>query len=204
MSTIAPTMPMMTPEEPRWVPSPLYRMTLAQYEAMIASGAFKDHDRFRLINGYLVAKMTQNPPHVIADDLCGQALARVLAGWYVRPAKPIRLPGQESMPEPDRCVVRGSTRDYRGRHPGPDDIVLVVEVSDASLSDDREMATEVYGPAGIPVYWIVNVVDNQVEVYTGPGPDGYTSRVDFKPGQVLPVVIDGRQLGAIAVDDILP
>ena len=60
---------------PEWVPSPLYRWNLEQYEAMVASGAFTEHDRFHLINGYVVAKMTQGDPHCTADDLCGAALA---------------------------------------------------------------------------------------------------------------------------------
>jgi Uma2 family endonuclease len=61
-----------------------------------------------------------------------------------------------------------------------------------------------YATDGIPVYWIVNLVDLQVEVYTGPSPGDYRSRADYKPGQVVPVVIDGRHLGDIAVNDILP
>src|SRR5438045_5511312 len=96
-----------SPADSGWVPSPLYRMTLEQYEAMVASGAFTARDRFHLINGYLVSKMTQNPPHSTADDLCGSALDRTIpAGWYVRSAKPVRIPSQISKPEPDRCVGR--------------------------------------------------------------------------------------------------
>ena len=62
----------------------------------------------------------------------------------------------------------------------------------------------VYGAAGIPVYWIVNLMDRQVEVYTGPGPDGYASREDFREGTDVRVVIDGVEVGRIAVADILP
>jgi Uma2 family endonuclease len=204
MSAIASTMPTTPPSAPAWVPSPLYRMTVEEFEAMIASGALKTRPRLHLVLGLLVEKMTQHPPHVIADDLCGQELARVLPGWYIRAAKPIRLPTQASEPEPDRCVVRGTTRRYLGQHPGPADIVLVAEVADSSLADDREMGARVYGPAGLPVYWIINVVDRQVEVYTDPGPSGYATRRDHRPGDVIPVVIDGQPMGGIAVDDILP
>jgi Uma2 family endonuclease len=180
-------------------------MTIEQYEAMVESGAFKTRDRFHLVNGYLVAKRTQNPPHVVADELCGGELMRIIpGGWHLRPSKPIRLPGRDSELEPDRCVVRGTIRDYERRHPGPDDIAMIVEVVDSSLSADREMAAAVYGPSRIPVCWIVNVVNRQVEVYTDPGPQGYRSRVDFPEGQTVPVVIEGRQLGEIVVADILP
>ena len=126
------------------------------------------------------------------------------ASYFVTAAKPIRLPRQASEPEPDRCVVRGAIRDYENRHPGPDDIALVVEVADSSLAGDRQMATQVYGPAGILVYWIVNLVQRQVEVYTSPGPQGYGSCVIFTEGQSIPVVIDGQPCGHLAVADILP
>jgi Uma2 family endonuclease len=205
MSTLASTMPTTPPAEPIWIPSPLYRMTVAQYEAMVASGAFSERDRVHLINGFLVEKTTQPPPHTIADILCGDELDRVIPpGWHVRPAKPVRLPGQATMNEPDRCVVRGSARDYLASDPGPGDIALLVEVADSRLADDRELADKVYGPAGIPVYWIINLVDRQVEVFTSPGPGGYSPCAVFAPGQAVPVVIGGQQIGAIAVDDVLP
>jgi Uma2 family endonuclease len=189
---------------PRWLPSPLYRMSVEEYEAMVASGAFAGRNRFHLINGYLVEKMTHNPPHAIADDLCGRELARVLPGWYIRPAKPVRLPAQNSEPEPDRCVVRGTIVDYDTRHPGPADILLVVEVADSSLSEDRGYAAKLYGPAGIPVFWIIDVRGRRVEVYTNPGEQGYGTPEIFAEGQSVPVVIDGREIGRIAVGDVLP
>ena len=80
---------------------------------------------------------------------------------------------------------------------------LLVEVSRTNVSADRQQGS-LYGRTGIPVYWIVNLVDRWVEVYTDPGPTGYASRKDFPSGQQIPVVIDGRQGGQIAVDDILP
>ncbi len=203
MSTITSTTSP-APAMPAWIPAPLYRMTVEEYEAMVASGAFKGRNRFHLINGYLVEKMTQNPPHTIADMRCGAELDRVIPpGRHVRPSKPVRIPGRDSEPEPDRCVVRGTIDDYEA-HPGPDDVALVVEVADSSLAEDRKLATEVYGPAGIPVYWIVDVRGRRVEVYTGPGPQGYGPPEIFAEGQSVPVVIGGREVGRIAVADILP
>ena len=192
------------PALPDWIPSPLYRLTVDQYEAMVDAGIFGERDRVHLINGCLVEKMTHHPTHAIADDLCGEALRLVLPpGWYIRPGKPVRIPGLASMSEPDRSVARGSIRDYSGQHPGPDDLALVVEVSDSSLDEDRKRA-EIYGKAGIPVYWIVNLIDGQVEVYSNPGPNGYQSHEVLAPGHVLSVVIDGVEVGEIPVSDILP
>ena len=87
---------------------------------------------------------------------------------------------------------------------GREDIVLVVEVADSSLAKDRLMGSEVYGPSGIPVYWIVNLVHRQVEVYTEPGPEGYRSCEVVSEGQSVSVVIEGQSLGQIAVADLLP
>lgn len=80
---------------------------------------------------------------------------------------------------------------------------MVVEVAQTSLNEDRKLA-QLYGASGIPIYWIVNLVDRKVEVYSGPGPAGYASRVDYTADQDLIVVLDSAQVGRIAVADILP
>jgi Uma2 family endonuclease len=197
------------PAGPEWLPTPPYRLTLEQYERMVDEGIIGEHDRVHLINGILVAKVTQNDPHCTADDLLGVALQALLPpGWYIRAAKPVRIRGRggrrDSKPEPDRCIVRGTIRDYERRTPGPADVALIAEVADSSLAEDRKLAAEVYGPASIPVVWIVDVRGRQVEVYTGPGPHGYGATAVFAEGQSVPVVIGGREVGRIAVADILP
>jgi Uma2 family endonuclease len=103
------------------------------------------------------------------------------------------------------AIVRGTRAAFRGRHPEPADIALITEVGDASLARDRGDKWVAYGRAGIPVYWIVNLRDRQVEVYTNSDPaGGYRFRVDYRPGDDVPVVIDGREVGRIAVTDLLP
>jgi Uma2 family endonuclease len=187
-------------ELPSW---PLYRMSIERYEAMVDSGVFTKRDRLHLINGLLVAKMTKNPPHVVACDLTRAAIDGLsLAGWYTRVGDPVRLP-PDSEPEPDVALVRGAIRDYSNHHPEPADVALVVEIADSSLTDDRKMA-RIYGNAGIAVYWIVNLVDRQIEVCSGPHADGYTACDLFRPGDIVPVVVDGKIVGQIAVDDLLP
>ncbi len=197
MSTITTTSPFF---ESPW---PLYRMPVEQYEAMVESGILTERDKLQLVNGMLVVKVTQGDAHCTADDLCREALAAAIpAGWYVRPNKPVRLP-PDGEPEPDHAVVRGTIRDYRHRHPGAADVAMVVEIALSSLREDRAMAV-VYASAGIPVYWIVNLVDRHVEVYSGPRPDGYATTEVYGPGSQVPIVIDGTIVGQIAVDDILP
>jgi Uma2 family endonuclease len=188
-----------------WLPpaGSIYRLSVEQYEAMVRSGLFTKRDRLHLINGVLVAKMTKKPPHVIGCEKGRDALMRIVpAGWRVTVEAPVRIPDYNE-PEPDLAVVRGSVDDYEERHPEPLDLALIVEVADSSLREDRDLSL-VYGVGGVPVYWIVNLVDRQVEVYTEPGPNGYRSSVIFRPGQFVPLMIDGIEAGRILVDDMLP
>lgn len=197
--------PMTTiPGAPDWIPPRLRRMSVEEYERLAASGIIPSSSRYHLINGYLVEKMTHNPPHATSFQRTGAELGRVVpAGWHIRPALPVRLPAQASSPEPDHCVARGTIDDYADRHPGAADVALVVEVADSSLAEDREYAARVYAPAGIPACWIVDVNHRQVEAHADPGPHGYRSITTFTEGQSVPLVIDGREVGRIAVVDML-
>jgi Uma2 family endonuclease len=194
----------MIPEIPPRVPTSFYRQTLEQYEATIEAGIVGKRDHVHLIDGLLVSKMTENAPHMTADLLCGEELQRVLPpGWHIRPGKPIQIPGLTGRPEPDRAVVRGTLRGFGLRHPQPSDNAMVVEVSDASPADDRKLAM-LHGLAGIPIYWIVNLVDSQVEVYSRPGSAGHEALEVLAPGHILSVVPDGVEVGRIPAEDVLP
>jgi Uma2 family endonuclease len=182
---------------------PPYRMSIDQYEKLVDSGVFTKQDKLQLINGRLVAKVTKNPPHAVASDRCRDALSRSLPnGWSVRTENPVRLP-PGSEPEPDQCVVRGELTDYVKRNPCADDVGLLIEISDASLADDRKMA-RTYSASGIPVDWIVNLVDHHVEVHTSPTSDGYGDTQIYRRGEESPIMLDGIVVGRIAVSDIHP
>jgi Uma2 family endonuclease len=185
-----------------WVPSDLYRMTVDEYERI--GGMLNDPDKVELIDGYVVWKMSKNPPHVATVKRTYETLDALLpAGWTWQKEDPVRIPDFNE-PEPDVAILRGSDDDYTDRIPEPSDAALVVEVADSTLERDRGRKYLAYSFGGIPIYWIVNLVDSHVEVYSDPAPDGYRSRQDFKPGQDVPVLIDGREIGRIAVADILP
>jgi Uma2 family endonuclease len=202
MSTLA-SMPTQ-PAAPLPIPGSLYRMTLEQYESLIASGFFAKQDDVHLINGYVVNRMAESPLHGAVLEAVRIAIGAILlATWHTRSQSGLRVPAQVSIPRPDLAVVRGDWRDYSGRYPDPADVALVAEVSVSSLDKDRELADS-YGKAGIPVYWLVNVDDGQVEVYSNPGPSGYQSHEVLAPGHVLSVVVDGVEIGEIPVADILP
>jgi Uma2 family endonuclease len=180
-----------------------FRLTVDEYEAMVSSGVFTERDRLHPINGILVAKMPKKPPRAIACEKAHGALhGTVGAGWRVMAEAPVRL-SEHSEPEPDIALARGSADDYTERHPGPADVPLIVEVADSSLREDRQLV-RVYGAAGVSVYWIVNLVDRCIEVYTDPRPDGYDTCTVYRPGQSVPVVLVGVEVGRIPIDDILP
>jgi hypothetical protein len=187
----------------------LYRMSLEKYEQLIESGYFTEYDRFLLVEGLLVAKMTQHPPHVTSAELCDLALRKILpVGWHLRNDRPLRIPARESMPEPDLVIARGEIRDYSRRHPEPPDVALVVEVSDSSLDKDRTLMFRTYGGGEVTRYWIVNLIDRQVEVYSSPSgssePVGYRHCEVFLPGQDVPLLIGEAEVGRIPVVDLLP
>jgi Uma2 family endonuclease len=201
MATIALARPTVSPAH--LALSDLYRMNVHEYERIVAAGALDD-DRLELIDGYMVKKMPKNPPHSWSTKALLKRLEGLLKpGWTWRLEQPVRIP-EFNEPEPDIAIVRGTDDDYKYHTPGPLDVVLLVEVSESTLVRDQGEKLLAYAQAGIAVYWIVNLVDRQVEVYTGPGPSGYRTREDFHAGQAVPVVIDGHEVGRIAVADILP
>ncbi len=104
------------------------------------------------------------------------------------------------------AVIRAELEYDSSRDATAADCCLVVEVADRSLADDQGKKLAGYAWAGIPVCWIINLRAGQVEVYTGPNPAAgqYGNHVDDRPGQAIPVIIDGQVVGQIAVADLLP
>ncbi|MEG3890373.1 Uma2 family endonuclease [Microcoleus sp. Z1_A1] len=185
----------------------ILRLSIEQYHAIIQAGILTDDDSVELLEGWLVFKMPKNPPHRVTTRLVRTALENILPpGWYVDSQEPITLSNSE--PEPDIVVVRGDTRQYLDRHPGAEDIALIIEVSDTTLQRDRTVKKRIYARAGIAIYWIVNLVEGLVDVYSQPiaeveQPD-YSQRLDFGRSAVIPIIIEGREIGAIAVNSLLP
>jgi Uma2 family endonuclease len=174
---------------------------------MIRQGILTEDDPVELLEGWMVPKMPKSPPHRITTRLLRAAIERLIAaGWYVDTQEPITTPTSE--PEPDLVIVRGQTRDYRDRHPGPGDLALLIELADATLYRDRTLKKRIYAAARVAVYWIVNLPERKVEVYTAPAGTGdqadYGQRQDYGEAEAVPLVIEGRQAGTIVARDVLP
>ncbi len=177
------------------------RFSLDEYHRMIAGGILTDGEPFELLDGYMVKKMARGTPHDNAlDELEGLLGPLLPAGWFLRGQRAVTLPPSE--PEPDLAVVRGPRGRYKAGHPRPADIGLLVEVSDSSLAIDRTDKLAIYAAAGVPVYWVVNMPQRQVEVYSRPANAFYDGLVVYAPGQDVSVTLDGVAVGGIPVADL--
>ena len=202
-----PTPPATPPASPQADIGMIWRLHVDQYHAMIQAGILTTDDPVELLEGWLVTKMPKNPRHRVVTQLTREALAQLLPpAWYADAQEPITT--ADSEPEPDGVVVRGERRHYLDRHPGPSDLALVIEVADSSPQRDRILKKRLYAAAAIAEYWIINLIDNQIEVHTEPSasgaqPDYQQSRI-YTLADTLPVVLEGREVGRLAVQDVLP
>ena len=196
---------MSTTDLPKTLPFQPVRLTVAKYHELTRVGAFSENDAVELLDGVVVEKISKNPPHRLATRKCDLALSKICPdGWHVQNQEPITL--QNSEPEPDIAIVRGALTDYATRHPMHHEVALVVEVADTSLITDRYKA-ELYAEAMIPVYWLINLIEECVEVMTGPqrlaNQYSYGLSQRFERGDVLKPIVDGHEMGAINVSELL-
>jgi Uma2 family endonuclease len=185
------------------------RVTVEQYHKMHEAGIYMDGDRVELIEGYVLEKHVRNPPHEAALRFLNRRPPRFLpaTGWFLQLQGAVTLPA-DNEPEPDGVILRGDETSYDTRHPGPADIGLAIEISDTSRAFDRRVKGRAYSRACIPAYWVINVVDRVIEVYTDPNPaadpPAYRTRTDYAPGTSVPLVLDGTTVASIPVADLLP
>jgi hypothetical protein len=183
-------------------------MTVDRFERLIRAGVYGEDDPLFLWMGRLYEKMAPGELHVFVTTTLAQYLARIVPrGWYVLQEQPIHL-NVDSMPEPDVAVVQGTIRDYLNGRAKAEDVRLIVEVADSSATFDTREKLTAYAKAAIPVYWIIHLKAGRITVFGDPsGPaesPSYRSRIEFVPGEVVPVVIDGTEIDRIKVDDLLP
>jgi Uma2 family endonuclease len=157
-------------------PPRVKRWTKDEYYDLVERGVFR-HQRVYLFRGDIIEMSPQYHPHAYAVTELTAALHEVFgirAGFRIRIQLPFEVPG-DSVPEPDGLVC---TDAQSQRHPHPNEAVLVIEVADSSLAEDREKAIE-YASAKVPEYWIIDVNNRRVEVYRDPIPDD-TARLGFR------------------------
>jgi Uma2 family endonuclease len=183
------------------------RFTRAEYERLIDLGVFQPGEDIELIGGELMVAEPQGAPHYTAIRKTAKALEAAFGpGWEVRTEGPIGL-DDESEPEPDVAVVPGAPDDYARAHPSRP--ALTVEVAESSLALDRQRKGSLYARAGLPDYWVLNLVDRVLEVYREPAPDSAApfgwrygrSEVFEASARVTPLAAPGS---SITVSQLLP
>ena len=172
-----------------------YRFTVDQFYKLEELGFFGDR-KVELIRG-VVYEMTSKPAHSLATELIYPALLAVFgAGWRIRAGQPLDT-GRRTLIEPDFAIVAGAIMGAGLTHPKTAE--LVVEISDATLWKDRTLKTHIYAQAGIADYWIVNLVDRQLELHRSPGPDP-SRRGRFRYADVT-IVPESDSIAPLAAPD---
>ncbi len=164
------------------------RYSVEDYDEMVKLGVLTENDRVVLIRGEIVPKMAIGPRHAGCVKRVVRLLDRRIGeAAIVGCQDPIRLPDSE--PEPDISVLRPQADFYTSAHPRPADVFLLIEVADSSVDGDRHIMRPLYAESGIQEYWIVNLVDECLEVHRGPRQDGtYQETRVLKRGESTDIV----------------
>lgn len=160
----------------------IHPLSLDRYHRMIDLGVLGEDDKVELIEGVLVEMSPQGPLHIDGTTWLTMRFAPAVAGRAdVRVQGPLTLPGSGSEPEPDVAIVALDAP--RPWHPSA--ALLVIEVAVTSLAFDRRTKARVYGAAGLPEYWIVDVRGEAVEIRTDPTADGYATLRTARAGETI-------------------
>jgi Uma2 family endonuclease len=178
------------------------RRTVDEYFALVAEGVLAPEDRVELIEGVVVTVSPQNPRHAAGVRRTAAALSRALGDRAVVQTQLPLIAGRHSVPEPDVAVLPGGAADYDHVHPAV--ALLVVEVADASLVQDRVTKAGLYAAAGIPEYWIVNLRDDRVEVSRDPDVAARFYRTSFVVGRDARLELTTLPAVCVAATDLLP
>jgi Uma2 family endonuclease len=182
-----------------------YKVTLEQFERMIGAGVFGD-ERLELLEGWIVRKVRSSPRHDYTVGLVWKAFRCCLPESVMVRIKS-SITTLDSQPAPDLAVVWAREDFYATRHPTAQDCPLLVEVSDESLKQDRDDKRRIYARAGILSYWIANLPESQIEVYTQPRAGKsptYRQQNVYRLDQSVPLILAGKEIAQLAVRDLLP
>jgi len=176
--------------------------TTDEYHRMREAGILGEDEHLELIRGEIIFMAAAiGSYHAACVDKLNRIFARNLPeSIIIRVQNPVRI-REHSEPEPDIALLKPRQDFYAEAHPGPEDVLLIVEVSDSSLEYDRETKLPLYAKAGIGEAWIVNLKDGCVEVYTKPSEQGYDVLRKFRKG--MTVVSDSFPDVHVSVDEII-
>ncbi len=160
-------------------------ISVKDYDEMIRHGILTSDDKVELLNGIIIEKMPKGIKHAAINDLVAEVFREKLGNQVIiRNQNPIVL-DDYSEPEPDLVLAKPPSEIYLERHPNPEDILLIIEISDSTLGRDRVTKSLAYAKAGIRQYIVLNVQDNSLEDYRQPAADGYQSKQTYRTGDSL-------------------
>lgn len=160
-----------------------HRFTTKDYYRMAETGLLKPDARVELLDGEIIDMSPIGPPHGGATKRLNRFFTGVARSrWLVAVQDPVHL-DEHSDPQPDLMLLRPAPDDYSTRHPGPKDVLLLIEVADTSLDYDRGKKLPAYGRAGIPEVWIIDLLEQTIEIYRQPHAAGYGSIAVLRAGE---------------------
>lgn len=163
------------------------KFTVAQYHRMIESGILTDRDQVELLKGEIIEMSPVGWRHAACVDRLTELFVLQLASRaIVRSQNPVRL-SDDSEPQPDLALLRRREDFYQTGHPGPEDLFLVVEVSDTTIDFDREVKIPTYAEEGIAEVWLVDLNAQCIEVFQQPAGNGYQQTQQFRNNQTLSI-----------------
>ena len=161
------------------------RFTVAEYYAMADAGILFENDRTELLRGDVIAMPPIGDWHAASVKLFANTMPPALQGRAMIAVRdPVRL-DENSEPQPDVMLLLWRDDFYGGGHPGPADVLLLIEVSDTTVDYDRNEKLPLYAQAGIPEAWIVNRPAGRIEAHTDPSGNEYTTVRYFGPGETI-------------------
>ncbi len=181
--------------------APRRLFTVREFHQMADAAIFGDDDRLELLRGDIIQMTPIGSRHAACVSRLNRFLGQSIGDQFiVRVQDPVRL-NDYSEPQPDLAVVKARDDFYRDRHPGPAEVLLVIEVADTSAEIDRTDKALLYAQSGIPELWVVDLTATTVHVYREPAASGYSIHETLNPGRSLPsIVMPSVQL---RVDDVL-
>jgi len=159
-----------------------HRFTSREYYRMAETGVLPPNARVELLDGQILNMSPIGPSHGSAVKRLNDFFSNLPhERWLLAVQDPIAV-DDYSEPQPDLMLLKRAPDFYQKRHPGPEDVFLLIEVSDSTLAFDREEKLPVYGRAGIREVWIINLPDQAVEIFRDPHYEGYASTEILRPG----------------------
>ncbi|MEM8722868.1 MAG: Uma2 family endonuclease [Cyanobacteria bacterium P01_G01_bin.39] len=172
------------------------KFTLDEYHRLVDLGFFTENDKIELIRGEIIEMSPKRTSHSVCNSiLFGELYSLLRDRANVRGQEPIIL--ADSEPEPDVVIAKQKDDNYLSAHPIPEDVILIIEISDSTLQYDRETKLTLYAEAGINHYWIINLVENHLEVYSNSfansqGKFGYRHKSIILPCETVSIPSFGK------------